>query len=1326
MAAHISSLRAAISCATLILISFTSVSHAQRFADPEFRPYLLRNVAPAGAEDSLRRFLADRIEAGDPIEIVADARTGRLLVSGPEQVHQMVGSFLQAIDQPAAQPELAQATPRTVRGYGVPSAEELSQRVDLLRKIFAQNRDVRIAADERTQQVVVHASEDVHRQIIDNWNNPVFFQQANSTPQRLPESNQVQQEVAAQNVNQQLQLENISWQELLKSLRGVQGQNGAITSPQDGTLELNLVAGPNGPTTRMQIDQNNQVVQISGSEPDTDRWKRVVQAMDSQPANPGELQRMGRLGDAQPSTITRTIAMLGGGAGQQAMRPIAQRGPEWGGNVVQQMFGQQRQPVQVAQAQGGPPPAQPGGQQGGDVAQMLMGGDGAGSFLGPVRIEFLEGTDIFIVRGQQRDVDRVMQIINDIEQLTVDTEPTVEVYTLKHANSEALAALINQLNATPLAARQGDISVSPLVKPNALLLIGRDAGVAAVKKIIEKLDVEASGGDQFRVFKLVHLPAVDAERTIYNLYNANTQTTGTEEIPTLGPRVRAVADFRSNSLAVQGSPRDIEEIAELLKEIDVIGSSTVSEVRVFSLKNALAEEVAEVLNDTLGTDESSQGQQGFGNQGQTGGGTGNANTQPFSSRRALMLEMKVLDAEAKKLLDQEILESGILSNVVVSSNDRANSVVVVSPKGSMDLIAEIIRQLDELPAQEAEIRVFAIENGDAATLIEMLDTLFAQDENDDGPLVQSAAGTGESTLVPLRFSLDPRTNSIVASGNAADLRVVEAILLKLDSSDVSRRKNTVYELQIQQADSVAAAISDFVALKREAVQGIAADTISQYELLDQEVVVVSEPDSNKLIISATEPFYSDIMDVIRELDRRPDMVMVQVLIAEVALNSTEEMGVELGIQDSLLFNRSVVGADGVAVPGFNFNNQALGGNTIGEGTARDKVAGQAIADFGLGRSNGELGYGGLVLSASNESVSVLIRALQEARRLDVISRPQVMMLNNTTGEVQIGAQVPFITGTTNNGFNIQNEVEFQQVGLILSVTPRISPDGLVVLDVLAEKSDLGAEEDGIPIAVTDGQVLRAPQINTTRARTYVTARDGQTVILGGLITKERAAFERKVPYLADIPFFGRLFRTDGVSEQRTELLVILTPHIIRDEADVDRINSEEYARMSWCLGNVIETHGDIGPGRMWEEDVVYSDMVAPSAGTPAEATPIQTEGTIENWQTPATSPAPMPQSVTPVPDAAYPPPTNSSPPVPSLLPNLPQVKQDRNMMLDAPRNAGVFPKSGKGLFSRRDTLGPPRATVNGGVHQASFDLGPPTEAPTRHALYRFDEVPEEN
>ena len=165
-----------------------------------------------------------------------------------------------------------------------------------------------------------------------------------------------------------------------------------------------------------------------------------------------------------------------------------------------------------------------------------------------------------------------------------------------------------------------------------------------------------------------------------------------------------------------------------------------------------------------------------------------------------------------------------------------------------------------------------------------------------------------------------------------------------------------------------------------------------------------------------------------------------------------------------------------------------------------------------------------MLSASSESISVLVRALQETGRLDILSRPQIMTLNNQPASVLVGARVPLIGSTTLNQVGQQNSIDREDVGLLLGVTPRISPDGLVVMEIDATRSSLGSIDDGVPVQVdANGGVVRQPIINTTQARTTVSARSGQTIILGGLITKDRSIRTRRVPILGDVPVLGQLF-----------------------------------------------------------------------------------------------------------------------------------------------------------------------------------------------------------
>jgi len=217
-----------------------------------------------------------------------------------------------------------------------------------------------------------------------------------------------------------------------------------------------------------------------------------------------------------------------------------------------------------------------------------------------------------------------------------------------------------------------------------------------------------------------------------------------------------------------------------------------------------------------------------------------------------------------------------------------------------------------------------------------------------------------------------------------------------------------------------------------------------------------------------------------------------------------------------------------------------------------------------------------VFSASSENVSILLRALQESRRLEVLSRPQIMTLDNQPAFIQVGERVPRIVASSINNIGQVNSIELEDVGLILGLTPRISPDGMVVMDIDAEKSQLGPEQEGIPISISaEGEIVRSPRVDITRAQTTISAASGQTVVLGGLITKDHMSMSRKVPWLGDIPLLGALFRYDSHMNNRRELLIIMTPHVIRRPRDADYHKQVEMARMSWCTADVYEF---LGPG----------------------------------------------------------------------------------------------------------------------------------------------------
>ncbi len=149
-------------------------------------------------------------------------------------------------------------------------------------------------------------------------------------------------------------------------------------------------------------------------------------------------------------------------------------------------------------------------------------------------------------------------------------------------------------------------------------------------------------------------------------------------------------------------------------------------------------------------------------------------------------------------------------------------------------------------------------------------------------------------------------------------------------------------------------------------------------------------------------------------------------------------------------------------------------------------------------------------------------------------------------------------GSFNNGLNTQIVPTDIDVGLILEVLPRVGADGLISMQIRAERSAINQSQPGTSIGTdTNGNAITIPNIDTTNAETTITAYSGQTVVFGGLIQKQRTNQSRRVPYLADIPLLGVMFRFDRETEQRSELLIIMTPMLITGDEDLEYVKQME-------------------------------------------------------------------------------------------------------------------------------------------------------------------------
>jgi hypothetical protein len=328
------------------------------------------------------------------------------------------------------------------------------------------------------------------------------------------------------------------------------------------------------------------------------------------------------------------------------------------------------------------------------------------------------------------------------------------------------------------------------------------------------------------------------------------------------------------------------------------------------------------------------------------------------------------------------------------------------------------------------------------------------------------------------------------------------------------------------------------------------------------VVLIAEPVSNTVLISATPQYFGEIKRIIDRIDSQPPQVMIQVLIAEVQLNNNEEVGVEFAIQSPVLFGR------GGLTPGFNFNTTAPLPNS---GIVGESVVGyQGLGNLGVGRASPTQGFGGFVFSASSDTFALLIRALQAQGRIDILSRPQVQVADNQTGFVQVGQNFPYLGPSTLTATGVaQQSIEYQPIGVTMRVTPRVNPDGKVLMRVEPQVASVSST----PVSLGNG--LQTPAFNIQTVQTTVLASDGETIVLGGLISKQETRQENGIPYLKDIPYAGALFRYRTHQIQRREVLIIMTPHIVRSEFDHARIFAEESAKMKLCLPEIahMHTHG---------------------------------------------------------------------------------------------------------------------------------------------------------
>ena len=305
--------------------------------------------------------------------------------------------------------------------------------------------------------------------------------------------------------------------------------------------------------------------------------------------------------------------------------------------------------------------------------------------------------------------------------------------------------------------------------------------------------------------------------------------------------------------------------------------------------------------------------------------------------------------------------------------------------------------------------------------------------------------------------------------------------------------------------------------------------------------IQADPATNSLIITASEPQYRQLRAVIDKLDARRAQVFVESLIAEVSADKAAEFGIQW---QGALGN---AGDSAVGVLGTNFGSG--GSNIISLATAGASGTVSPAKGLNLGVANRTNGV---------YVLGFLARFLESTGSGNVLSTPNLLTLDNEEAKIVIGQNVPFVTGQfTNTGastgsVNPFQTIERKDVGLTLKVKPQISENGTIKLAIYQEVSS---------VLASTASAANGPTTNKRTIESNVLVEDGAVVVLGGLLQDEYAGNQEKVPGLADVPWFGNLFKSESRSRKKTNLMVFLRPVVVRDATATQALSNERYEQM---------------------------------------------------------------------------------------------------------------------------------------------------------------------
>ena len=496
----------------------------------------------------------------------------------------------------------------------------------------------------------------------------------------------------------------------------------------------------------------------------------------------------------------------------------------------------------------------------------------------------------------------------------------------------------------------------------------------------------------------------------------------------------------------------------------------------------------------------------------------------------------------------------------ISAFGAANMILVVDSALNMQKILGILKYIDTDQLREGAEVVF-LKNAAADSVATLVKDWLSGKASAAKP-GQAAAPAGGASVVA-----DTRLNALIIFGSDRDKADVKKLISLIDVvPPTASSKVNVYYLENAEAAEVAKVLDGLVKGSTAGAPAAPGATAAPMQSLFEGGKVSITPDkaTNSLVILASPNDYQNLLSVIQKLDRRSRQVFVQAMIAEVSINKAKALGVQWGF-----LGGASNGSVSTAASYDPFSTFASFGTTLSALTAA------GVSTTGLNLLGGAANF------------PVVLQALQTNGALNVLSTPNIMTSDNKEAEIFVGENVPFLSATnlTSTGLS-QQSIDRQDTGIKLKIKPQISEGEYIKLDIYQEIS-----------AVKDFGTAASPNLGTTKrsAKTSIVVKNTDTVVIGGLIQDSDQVTESKIPLLGDIPFLGWLFKTKNTTREKTNLLIMLTPRIIKDARDMAEVSANQKNN----FGDAVKREVPIDINQMIKEQMLKDQKTLKENSPPA-------------------------------------------------------------------------------------------------------------------------------